>query len=446
MLLQLEDRAVTSGTFSGPDDSSARVAADRTETATTSRGRYAAGMSRSSSTRPLRTAELLSIGSELTVGETRDTNAGELAAALVSEGVTIGRIVALPDRLDVVTDAFRTAFQRADLVVSTGGLGPTPDDLTRESIAAALGETPEVDPDLEAWLRGRWERRGIPFPEINLKQAWRIPSSEPLPNPNGSAPGWLVSRPDGGVAVALPGPPREMRPMWSNEVLPRLRERGLGTEMVIRTFRLTGIGESSVAEILGEEMLRRPDPEVATYARQEAVDVRISASGTDASGAGAAERVETAAAIVRERLGDNIWAEGDTTWADAVGTRLEEHGWRLAVEELGTAGQVAALFGDVPWLALARVLPAIAGQDGDDEATLVERAGRVRDDAGVDAGLAIRIRPRGSEFAVSVGVITPTGERRQTRATYIGGAMGRSQAALIAASVLFETLRVQTRD
>lgn len=403
-------------------------------------------MSRSSSDRPLRTAELLSVGSELTVGETRDTNAGELAAALTSEGVTIGRIVAIPDRLDVVTEAFTTAFDRADLVVSTGGLGPTPDDLTRESIGAALGETPEVDPDLEAWLRGRWERRGIPFPEINLKQAWRIPSSEPLPNPNGSAPGWFVSRPDGGVAVALPGPPREMRPMWANEVLPRLRERGLGTEMVVRTFRLTGIGESSVAEILGEEMLRRPDPEVATYARQEAVDVRISASATDANGVTAAERVDVAAATVRERLGDHIWAEGDTTWADAVGARLEERGWRLAVEEIGTAGQVAALFGDAPWLALARVLPAAAAQDGDDETTLLERAGRVRDDAGVESGVAVRIRPRGSEFAVSVSVITPDGERRQRRATYIGGAMGRSQAALIAASVLFETLTRRTRD
>jgi nicotinamide-nucleotide amidase len=403
-------------------------------------------MSPTSPDRPLRTAELLSIGSELTVGETRDTNAGELAAALTSDGVTIGRIVALPDRLDVVTDAFTSAFGRADLVVSTGGLGPTPDDLTRESIAAALGETPEVDPALEAWLRGRWERRGIPFPEINLKQAWRIPASEPLPNPNGSAPGWFVSRPDGGVAVALPGPPREMRPMWANEVLPRLRARGLGTEMVVRTFRLTGIGESSVAEILGEEMLRRSDPEVATYARQEAVDVRISASGTDAAGTTAAARVEAAATVVRERLGDHIWAEGDTTWAGAVGARLEERGWRLAVEEIGTGGQVAALFGDASWLALARVLPAGAGDDREDETTLLERAGRVRDEAGAETGLAIRIRPRGSEFAVSVAVVTPDGERRQTRATYIGGAMGRSQSALIAASIVFEALSGRAPD
>jgi competence/damage-inducible protein CinA-like protein len=392
--------------------------------------------------RPIRTAEILSIGSEITVGETRDTNAGELAAALTREGVMVGRLLALPDRLDLVSGALSSAFERSDLVVSTGGLGPTPDDLTREAIAAALGETVEVDADLEAWLRGRWERRGLPFPEMNLKQAWRIPSSEPLPNPNGSAPGWFVRRPDGGVCVALPGPPREMRPMWADEVLPRLRARGLGADSAVRTFRLTGIGESAVAEILGEEMLRRRDPEVATYARLEAVDVRISATGTDAAGRSPQERVEEAAAVVRASVGEHIWAEGDTTWADAVGARLGERGWRLAVEEIGTGGQVAALFADATWLELARVRPADAAAPADaEEGGLLAEAAAVRNDAGVDVGLAVRVRPRGSELAVTVAVATPTAERRQTRATYIGGAMGRSQAALIAAATLFEALR-----
>ena len=398
-------------------------------------------MSPISPVRPIRTAEILSIGSEITVGETRDTNAGELAAALTREGVEVGRLLALPDRLDLVSAALSSAFERSDLVVSTGGLGPTPDDLTRESIAAALGETVEVDPELEAWLRGRWERRGLPFPEMNLKQAWRIPSCEPLPNPNGSAPGWFVSRPDGGVCVALPGPPREMRPMWADEVLPRLRARGLGADSAVRTFRLTGIGESAVAEILGEEMLRRRDPEVATYARLEAVDVRISAAGTDEAGRSPEERVEQAAAVVRAKVGEHIWAEGDTTWSDAVGARLAERGWRLAVEEIGTAGQVAGLFGDTGWLELARVLPAdVPAAVELEEAGLLGRATAARDEAGVEVGLAVRVRPRGSEFAVTVAVTTPTIERRQTRATYIGGAMGRSQAALIAAATLFEAL------
>ena len=227
------DGAVTRGTGPGPDDARAGWHPTVRRPRDLPRGRYAAGMPSRSPTRDareLRTAEMLSIGSELTVGETRDTNAGEIAAALTREGVAVGRIVALPDRLEVVTDALTTAFVRADLVVSTGGLGPTPDDLARESIAAALGETVEVV-ELEAWLRGRWDRRGLPMPESNLKQAWRIPSCEPLPGER-LEQGWFVRRPDGGVAV-LTRSAAEMRPMWSDEVVPRLRERGLGADVAI---------------------------------------------------------------------------------------------------------------------------------------------------------------------------------------------------------------------
>ncbi|HEY8439341.1 MAG TPA: molybdopterin-binding protein, partial [Candidatus Limnocylindrales bacterium] len=229
--------------------------------------------------RAILTAEILSIGTELTVGETRDTNAGDLARSLTSLGVAVRRIGALPDDLGVVEAAFRSGVEGSDLVVSTGGLGPTPDDLTREAIAGALGETPAVDPDLERWLRDLWARRGMPFPEMNLKQAWLIPSAAALPNPNGTAPGWWVERPDGGVIVALPGPPREMAPMWADEVLSRLRDRGTGADVATRTLRLAGIGESQVADLLGEPLLRATDPVVATYARADAVDVRISARG-----------------------------------------------------------------------------------------------------------------------------------------------------------------------
>jgi nicotinamide-nucleotide amidase len=395
----------------------------------------------------LLTAEILSIGSELTVGETRDTNGGELARALSLEGVTVDRITALPDRLDVVTDAFRAAIDRVALVVSTGGLGPTPDDLTRESIAAALDETPVVDAELETWLRARWARRGLPFPEINLKQAWVIPSCEPLTNPNGSAPGWFVSRADGRVVVALPGPPREMRPMWENEVLPRLKGRGLGRDIAVRTFRLTGIGESQVAELLGEEILRRTDPEVATYARLEAVDVRVSASGSAGTGQGgnsAQARVDEASAIVLERLGAYVWAEGDTTWSKVIGERLDQLGWRLAIEEIGTGGQLAALFGDVEWLALVEGRPQTGSNGGardDGGGGLLERAGRLRRTADVQVGLAVRARPRGSELAVSVAIVTPDGEHHETRTTYTGGSLGRSQAALLAAATLSAALR-----
>ncbi len=273
-------------------------------------------------TRRISTAELLAVGSELTSGETRDTNGGELARSLSLEGVAVRRITALPDELDLVSAHFRDALETVDLVVATGGLGPTPDDLTREAIAAVVGEEPTVDPALEAWLRALFGRRGIALPELNLKQAWLIPSATSIPNANGTAPGWWVERPDGRLAVLLPGPPRELRPMWSDWVLPRLRERGLGDGRLVRTLRTYGIGESHVAELLGERMLRAPNPVIATYARADWLDVRIAAvDERDPDGGvtrNAAEVLEASTAAVRSILAGHVMTEGETSWADLV--------------------------------------------------------------------------------------------------------------------------------
>jgi nicotinamide-nucleotide amidase len=382
--------------------------------------------------RQLLTAELLSIGSELTVGDTRDTNGGELARDLTARGVRVRRITAVPDDLAVVRDALEAALERADLIVTTGGLGPTPDDLTREAIAALVGEEPTIDPDMEAWLRDRFERRGMAFPEVNLKQAWRIPSAESLPNPNGTAPGWLVRRPDGRVIVTLPGPPREMRPMWQDEALPRLARHGLGREIVAYTYRLHGIGESHVAELLGEELLRAEDPQVATYARVEAVDVRVASSGP-----GAEERVDAASAVVRERLGKYVWATGETTWAEAVAAALEQRRWTLAITELGLGGALTALLGE-----LDAVLHCESSAAGDGvEADLSARSDTARVAAGADVGLAVRAVPRGEDTAVTVTVRTPSGERTERRLAFMGGSIGRRRAAMAAASVLLTALR-----
>src|SRR5687768_4125720 len=233
--------------------------------------------------RQIRSAVILAVGTELTTGVTRDTNSGELAAELTDLGVRVLRSSALPDDLASVTTAFRAALDDADLVVSTGGLGPTPDDLTREAIAAACGREPRVDPGLEKWLRGLFERRGIEMPESNRKQAWLIDGAAALPNKRGSAPGWYVDRPDGCVIVALPGPPREMRPIWHDEALPRLRGRELGVARVAQTLRLSGVGESVLVDLIGEKILRGQAPQVATYARGDAVDVVVSAESPDRS-------------------------------------------------------------------------------------------------------------------------------------------------------------------
>ncbi|MBI3748796.1 MAG: competence/damage-inducible protein A [Chloroflexi bacterium] len=407
------------------------------------------------STRRLLTAELVSIGSELTVGDTRDTNAGELARSLTAMGVRVGRLTALPDDLDAVTEAFRLGIARSDVVVSTGGLGPTPDDLTREAIAAACGETPVVDPGLEAWLRELWRRRGLPFPELNLKQAWRIPSATILDNPNGTAPGWFVGRPDGRVIAALPGQPREMRPMWADQAVPRLRALGLGTEVAARTYRLTGIGESQVADLLGERLLRTANPIVATYARTEAVDVRVSA--TAAPPRSAQELVDEAAATVLDKLGPYVWATGETTWSEAIGRRLEDLGWSAAAVEIGTGGSLSALFGDADWFRFDEILredaPAArahepdGGLDVDPGAgpvpgtDLIRFARRARELGGADVGVAVRTRFRSGDTAVSIALSTPAAERQVSRVVFLTGGLGRSRAALAAAAFVLEALR-----
>jgi nicotinamide-nucleotide amidase len=410
----------------------------------------------SAAPRRLLTAELLSIGSELTVGDTRDTNAGELARSLTGLGVRVGRLTALPDNLDAVSEAFRLGIARSDLVISTGGLGPTPDDLTREAIAAACGEMPAVDPELEAWLRELWRRRGLPFPELNLKQAWRIPSAATLDNPNGTAPGWLVRRPDGKVIVALPGPPREMRPMWVDRALPLLREIGLGTEFTARTYRLTGIGESQVADLLGERLLRATNPIVATYARTEAVDVRISAVADPPRSA--AELVDEAATVVLEHLGSYVWGTGETTWSEAIGSRLAELGWTLAAVEIGTGGSLSALLGDADWFRFDEVIGEDApagrahepadGSESDDESAsdLIRFARRARELGGAEVGVAIRTRFRSGDTAVTIALSTPNGERQVSRVVFLTGGLGRSRAALTAAAFLLEALRGPSPD
>ena len=158
--------------------------------------------------------------------------------------------------------------------------------------------------------------------------------------------------------------------MWADHVVPRLQLYGLGAEVASRTYRLAGIGELQVADLLGDAFLRATNPIVATYARVEAVDVRVSAVAE--AGRSADELVEAAAAVVLGHLGDHVWATGETTWSQALGARLGELGWTLAVVEIGTGGSLGALLGDEPWLRFDELIasesPAARSHGGDDAA------------------------------------------------------------------------------
>lgn len=385
--------------------------------------------------RSLDSAEILAVGSELTTGSTRDTNAGYLASQLTELGVRVLRMTDLPDDLDTVKDALVQAIGRAGLVVCTGGLGPTPDDLTREAIAGALAREPSVDEHLERWLRALFRRRGLPMPEANLKQAWLIEGASALTNGQGTAPGWWVDRPDGGLIVALPGPPVELMPMWREQVVSRLLERGIGSDRAARTLRLSGIGESALVALIGEDLLRAENPQVATYARPDAVDVRVSAVA--AEGRSAQAVVDGTVENLLPRIREFVFAEGDEGWADALGRRLGNR--RLGTVELGTAGQLMNLLGTAPFLQYAQLLRAEVAEDHARE-NLGLYAERVREMSGADIGLAVSAREKDGDMEVEVAIASAEGTETSQREVFLTGEQGRRRAALAACSGLWQWL------
>jgi nicotinamide-nucleotide amidase len=296
---------------------------------------------------PVQVAELISVGTELLFGEIVDTNAAYLSQELKNRGVYIYWKSTVGDNQGRVVEAIRRALSRSDLVILGGGLGPTDDDLTRESIAEVVGETPVVDHAYLQKLRAFFESRGRSFPESNSKQAWVLPSGEALDNPVGTAPGWFVRVSQGEFAgkiiTALPGPPREMTRMWREQVLPRLI---LPTSSLYAiTFRTFAIGESHVAERLAE-WTKSANPSVATYARRDGVHVRVAASGASLEAAQA--NAQVAVHSVRAALEGHIFGSDEQTLAGVIGERLLARAETVASLESLTGGLILDELTNVP--------------------------------------------------------------------------------------------------
>ena len=210
-------------------------------------------------------AEIVSIGTEILLGEILDTNARQIASRLPALGIDLYRMSQIGDNRQRLVDLLRQAWQRADIVFCTGGLGPTEDDVTRDAIAELLGETVYVDEELERQLRAWFTRRGaVNMPERNIKQAWLTASTRSIPNLHGTAPGWWSEK-DGHVVVAMPGPPAEMARMWESEVEPELRQRSSGVIITTRTIKTVGIGEGQVDEMISD-LLKSTNPSIGVYA------------------------------------------------------------------------------------------------------------------------------------------------------------------------------------
>jgi len=352
-------------------------------------------------------AEIISCGTELLLGQITDTNATHLAQSLAALGVDLYFVSQVGDNQERVVETLQRAWQRSDLIVVTGGLGPTEDDLTRESISTLLGEPLRIEPALEAELRARFVNAHVQMPDRNLKQASLIVSARSLPNPLGTAPGWWVEK-DGHIIVAMPGVPREMYRMWEEEAVPRLTPY-TGGLIYTRILRVSGMGESAVEESLGD-LIHNTNPTVATYAKMDAVDVRITAKAVIREDA--EQLVQKMEERVRQILGYHVFGVDKETLPERIGVLLQERQQTLGAMESLTGGLLSSTITDVPNSSnhfiggLVTYSTALKAQMGV-PSEILDRYGAVSEETARAMAHAVRER-LGTDFGIGItGVAGP---------------------------------------
>ncbi|MFC1908145.1 competence/damage-inducible protein A [Chloroflexota bacterium] len=289
-------------------------------------------------------AEIISIGTELLLGELTDTNAYYLAGQLPSLGIDLYWISQVGDNQVRLVEVLKRAWQRSDLILITGGLGPTEDDLTREAIAKMLGEELQIDPILERKIQERFNHYGVKMVPSNRKQAAVIPSAKALHNTQGTAPGWWVEK-DGHILVAMPGPPVEMHHMWYTKVLPRLHKKATGAIIFSKTLKTFGLPESTVEELISP-LLSSSNPTIGVYVKADGIYLRFTAKAQSQKQAEA--MIAQDEARVRLILGESIWGSNNDTLESIVGYLLTEKRLSLSVMESCTGGLLAITITDAP--------------------------------------------------------------------------------------------------
>jgi nicotinamide-nucleotide amidase len=289
-------------------------------------------------------AEIIAIGDEITSGQLLDTNTQWLSQRHEELGIRVLYHTTVGDELERAADVFRQAIRRADVIVATGGLGPTADDLTREAIADATGRRLVFDAEALEEIRRLYLRRSRVMPEQNRRQAMFPAGSRPIPNPHGTAPGIALEVPREGRGpcrlFALPGVPAEMREMWHQTVAEALRDVGGGRVVRRRVIKCFGAGESNVEAMLPDVIRRGRTPRVGINASKTTILLRITAAGATEEECDAI--IEPTVATIRECLGNLVFGEGDDELEDAVARLLGEQNQTLATAEWGTGGMVAS--------------------------------------------------------------------------------------------------------
>jgi len=353
-------------------------------------------------------AEIISVGTEILLGEILDTNSQYLAARLPPLGIDLYYISKVGDNLSRLAETIGRARERSDLVLITGGLGPTEDDLTRQAIALTLGEEMYVDTETEQRLRAFFAARGFSFPERNIKQAMLIPSAQAIPNPRGTAPGWWVEK-DGRIIVAMPGPPAELERMWEVEVAPRLARLAAGDVIVSRTLKTIGIGEAHLDEMVSP-FLKSENPTVAVYAKPDGVHLRLTAKApTQKAARGLIRPMEEE---LRRLLGDAVWGTDDDSLEGVIGAMLKQGGLTLATMESCTGGLLASVITDVPgsstyfkggYVAYSAQMKMSLGVS----AELIEKHGTVSDEVAAEMARAARAQAEADIGVAVTGVAGP---------------------------------------
>lgn len=349
-------------------------------------------------------AELLAVGSELLGPLRADTNSLWLTQRLLETGIVVGARSTIADDRDLLESALRAALSRSEIVITTGGLGPTADDLTREAAAAALGRRLVRDASLLEGLRARFARFSRVMSPTNEQQADLIEGGRALANPRGTAPGQLVEQ-DGRLLVLLPGPPGEMKPMFEEEVLPELGARAGARVVRTRVLRIAGMGESNVDQIAAPLYRRYENPRTTILGAAGQVELHLVGEG--ASEAEVEERIEELARGLRELLPGRIFSEDGRDLPEVVGHLLRERGLTLSIAESCTGGLLTARLTEVPGSSafLDRALVTYSNRAKHEElgidGALIARRGAVSEE--VAAAMASGVR-RVAGTAVGIGI------------------------------------------
>jgi len=289
--------------------------------------------------------ETITLGDELLLGIRENSHLTYLGTQFAHHGIEPAVNLVIRDNPAEIKTFFAESWRRADLVITTGGLGPTTDDLTRESIAEALDEELVYDEEVEKAIRQRFQQLEREMPEINLRQCYRPKNAEILKNPYGTAPGLFLNK-NGKILVMLPGPAREMHPMFEEQVIPRLQSAGVLPEIdCYLQIRTAGIGESSLAEKVGPILTGKPELVVGYCAHAGMVDIRLSSLDSDVLNE---EALNELGDECRELIGEDFVCYGDRSLAEVIFRELRSLNQTLAVAESCTGGLLSSSFTEVP--------------------------------------------------------------------------------------------------